>query len=300
MTSARVLATGFTLLEGPRWRPDGLYVSDFHTESVLRFPSPETSDAHEVVCRIPGRPSGLGFDPDGTLLVVSMLQNALYRVGPDGPVVVAEFGDLVSGPSNDMYVDARGRAYIGGFGASPTDDDVLAPTSLIRVDPDGTVSVAASDLIFPNGITKTPDGRTLYVAESYASRVTRFAVGADGALTDREAFVDRRDGAAFERVSVGDVEAPWLPDGLAMDIEGGLWVADCKGSGITRFDAAGRQTDVVSSGDLSVYAGALGGADGRTLFLCCAPPVGTFDPVTTRSSALLTARVEIPAVEVPA
>lgn len=291
---AELVADGFTLLEGPRWRPDGLYVSDFFSESVLRFPSPDTDGRHELVCTVPGRPSGLGFTPEADLLVVSMIEHRLYRVVGDSLAVVGEFGQFMSGPANDMYVDPQGRAYIGGFGTTGGDGDHLLPTSLIRIDRDGSVSIAADDLIFPNGIVATPDQASLLVAETYRGRVTRFSRLEDGALGARDTFVDRSEGVEVERVSDGDARLPWLPDGLAVDVEGGVWVADAKGHGISRFDSNGRETDFVSSGGLSVYAGVLGGTDGRILLLCCAPAVGIFDPAASRSSVLLRARVSVP------
>lgn len=292
LTTASVVAPGFSLLEGPRWRPDGLYVSDFFSESILRFPDAPRSGRVEVVARVPGRPSGLGFRPDGSLIAVSMLEHRLYEVVDGRSTAIADFGGMIAGLANDMLVDDAGTCYIGGFG---TAGDSLVPCPLVMIDRHGSVSAAALGLSFPNGIALAPDGESLYVAETYAGRVSRFDRKPDGTLGTRTTVIDRSGGVTVSRVTEGNIRLPWLPDGLAIDSEGGLWVADAKGTGITRFDRDGTPTDVVDTGQLSVYAGALGGSDGRDLALCCAPANGTFDPENTRQSVLMAARVSVPA-----
>ena len=86
---------------------------------------------------------------------------------------------------------------------------------------------------------------------------------------------------------------------MALDAEGMLWVADAKGRGASRVRQGGEVVDYVDTGDLSVYAVALGGADRRTLYLCCAPPHRTFDPSASRSSVLLACQVRVPGAGTP-
>lgn len=288
----QLLANGFHFLEGPRWRQDRLYVSDFFGYTV----STVTEGGQvETLCTVPQRPSGLGFTPDGDLLIVSMLDQRLLRVRDGRPEVVAELGDYAAGPTNDMLVDALGRAYIGNFGK--VDSTGAEATDLIMVDPDGQVSVAATGLVFPNGAVLTPDGRELIIAETFAHRITAFTVAPDGRLSDRRVWADFA--AAGVTTSVSEPGATVLPDGMALDAEGALWVADARGSGVLRVAEGGEVIDAIPTGDLAVYAVTLGGADRRTIFMCAAPPLNTEDPSQHRHAALLTCRVEVPGAGLP-
>jgi sugar lactone lactonase YvrE len=291
--SLELIADGHSFLEGPRWHRDALFVSDFYTHEVLRF----DGDGRHVVCEVEAQPSGLGFTPDGRLLIVSMLDRRLLRLDGRTLTEVASFADLAPGPANDMVVDAAGRAYIGNFGSPPGVD--LALASLVRVDPDGTTQVAASQLGFPNGAVVTPDGRSLLLAETFVGRISAFDVDADGGLSGRRTWAQFGAAPDYYDEERATRELTLLPDGMALDAEGLLWVADAKGHGVSRVRQGGEVVDFVDTGDLSVYAVALGGADRRTLYMCCAPPHRTFDPSTTRRSVLVTCRVPVPGAGTP-
>ncbi|AXL92876.1 gluconolactonase [Streptomyces sp. CB09001] len=286
--SLELIADDCSFLEGPRWHQGALFVSDFYTHEVLRF----DGEGRHVVCEVEGQPSGLGFTPDGRLLVVSMLDRRLLRLDGRRLTEVASFAELAAGPANDMVVDAAGRAYIGNFG-SPAGSD-LAFASLVRVDPDGTASIAASQLGFPNGAVLTPDGRHLLIAETFVGRISAFEVDADGGLSGRRTWAQFGAAPDYFDEARATRELEMLPDGMALDAEGMLWVADAKGHGASRVRQGGEVVDFVDTGDLSVYAVALGGPDLRTLYLCCAPPHRTFDPSASRKSVLLATQVAVP------
>ena len=130
-----------------------------------------------------GQPSGLGWAPDGSLLVVSMTDHGLLRRAPDGAVTeVATYGEHCGGFANDMVVDAQGRAYIGNAGFDLMAGGEPSTANLVRVDLDGTVALAAEDLAFPNGSVITPDGSTLIVGETMGNRYTAFTIEDDGSL----------------------------------------------------------------------------------------------------------------------
>lgn len=290
-----LIAEGFHFLEGPRWHQGRLYVSDFfgHTVSAV------TADgAVETVCTVPQQPSGLGFTPDGHLLIVSMLDKRLLRLRDGRVEVVADLEAFVDGPTNDMLVDATGRAYIGNVGQTDS-SGVAVATDLILVEPGGQVSVAASGLVFPNGAVLTPDGRRMMISETFANRITSFAVAQDGTLSDRRVWANFAASGTMVTTSRSEPGTAVLPDGLALDIEGALWVADAMGSGVLRVTEGGQVIDAIPTGDLAVYAVALGGSDRRTIFLCAAPPLKTEDPGQHKHAVLLSCRVEVPGAGLP-
>lgn len=297
ITRAEVRATGFSLLEAPRWRGDHLLVSDFFTERVLRFTDKGGELKPETICHVPGRPAGLGFTPAGNLWVVSMLEHRIYEWSTGRLCEVADLSEWMLGPANDMLIDAAGRAYVGNFGVPDNAHTPLCSTRLVKVEPNGFAKPVGDPVIFPNGMALSGDGFELLVAETYAGAVTAFAIAEDGELYDRRLWAQFGEPKEFNDLLLATDHFPVLPDGLAIDSVGALWVADAKGSGIARVAEGGAQLDYIETGDLSVYAAALGGPDLRTLYLCCAPAVETNNPVITRRSVLMSARVEVPGVE---
>jgi sugar lactone lactonase YvrE len=244
-----VLVDGLTFPEAPRWRDGKLWFSDFYSHRVLAV---DLVGRLETVVEVPQRPSGLGWAPDGTLLVVSMLDRRLLRVEDGKPRVVADLSALATGPCNDMVVDAAGRAYVGNFGFDRHRGEPERTACLARVDPDGRVTRAADELSFPNGTVVTPDGRTLIVAETLTHRLTAFDVAPDGALSGRRLF------AALDGC---------FPDGICLDAEGAVWVADARSPRVIRVRADGVTDRTLATGQRGAYACMLGGPDRRTLFV---------------------------------
>jgi sugar lactone lactonase YvrE len=245
-----VVVDGLTFPEAPRWRDGALWFSDFYSHRVLRV---DLAGYVDVIAEVPERPSGLGWTPDGTLLVVSMLDRRLLRVDGGTLAPVADLSALATGPCNDMVVDGAGRAYVGNFGFDRHRGEPERATCLARVDPDGRVARAADDLLFPNGTVITPDGRTLIVAETLAHRLTAFDVAADGSLARRRVFA-QLDGC--------------FPDGICLDAEGAVWVADARAPRVIRVLEGGRIERTVSTGERFAFACMLGGPDRCTLFVC--------------------------------
>jgi sugar lactone lactonase YvrE len=262
MASARILADGLYFGEGPRWHGGRLWFSDFYDHAVK---SVDAAGSIRTELEIDDQPSGLGWLPDGRLLVVAMHRRQLLRVDPDGVKLHADLAGVAAHHANDMVVDREGRAYVGNFGF-PLDEalaergveGVLAdhPTArLARVDPDGRVHVAADGLHFPNGAVITPDGRTLIVAETLALRLTAFDVASDGSLSNRRVWAELGMRA---------------PDGICLDADGYVWVANAIAPECVLVAPGGRVIATVSTSQPS-FACALGGAEGRTLFAFTAP-----------------------------
>jgi len=282
--SLETLVDGGAFFECPRWRDGRLWVSDFWRYQVLAIAPDGTA---ETVAEVPGSPTGLGWLPDGTLLVVSMADRKLLRVEDGTTVEHADLGAHSAPQANDMVVDAAGRAYIGTVDFMAWDEQPA--TNLLRVDADGAVGVAADGLSFPNGAVITPDGSTLIVAESWAQRLTAFDIRSDGSLTGR------REWAGF---ASAPAETEWTcaPDGLALDAEGAVWVADAANKRALRVREGGEIVEEIGAGDLDVLACALGGDDGRTLFLCTTPDHRLMpdEAARTRPARILTCRVDVP------
>ena len=195
----RTVLDGMSYLECPRWHDGRLYLSDFYTQRVLAVDLDGGGEA-ETVATVPEQPSGLGWMPDGTMLVVSMRDRRVLRVRDGGePELHADLSELAPWHLNDMVVDAEGRAYVGNFGFDIMSGATIRSTGVVRVDPDGTAAVAADDLRFPNGTVIFPDGRTLVVAETLAGRLTAFDVGDDGSLANRRVVGAARRGGGHRR-----------------------------------------------------------------------------------------------------
>ena len=283
--------SGRSYLECPRWHDDRVWVVDFYTHEVLSA----TADGADlrVEAEVPQQPSGLGWLPDGRLLVVSMRDATLLRREPDGSLVVhADLGPYVSGHPNDMVVDGQGRAYVGNFGFDLMAGAAIAPAVLLRVDPDGSVTPVADDLMFPNGSVLTDDG-VLLVDETFGNRVTAFDVGADGSLSGRRVWAEF--GPVPSSTVIGEAlpELVVAPDGCGLDAEGLLWIADAAHGRAVRVRAGGEIVEEVVVGT-GVFACMLGGADGRTLFLCAAPDFDEHARSAARDAQLLAVRVDVP------
>lgn len=253
------LVDGLVFPEGPRWRDGTLWFSDIWDDRVARV----SMDGNCVTVTRLEQPSGLGWLPDGRLLVVAMGARKLMRLEPGGDLVVhADLSPFADWPCNDMVVADDGTAYVGHFGwdrQHGTTEPRAA--SVLRVQPDGTVDVAADDMLFPNGMAITADGSTLIVAESSGSRVTAFDRGGDGSLSNRRSFAD------FSQRDHNDGNEPVRPDGICLDADGALWLPDPAGRRVMRVLDGGTVTESHDIAGEAPLACAVGGPVGRTLFI---------------------------------
>lgn len=287
----RTIVTNLDFLEGPRWHDQRIWFSDFYTGRV--YSAEEDGGDLRVEAEVPQQPSGLGWLPDGRLLIISMLDARVLRREADGTLAVhADLSGHARGYLNDMVVDSRGRAFVGEFGFDLMGGAPLETAVLLRVDPDGTVAAVADDMWFPNGSVITADG-TLLVGETFGNRISAFDITDDGALANRRPWAtfaerptERELAKMFAQVVVG-------PDGCCLDADGALWVADCFGNRAIRVGRDGQIAEEIGVGT-GVYACALGGADGRTLFLCTAPDFDANRRKNAGEAALMVARVEVP------
>jgi sugar lactone lactonase YvrE len=261
------LANNFCFGEGPRWFEGMLWFSDMLGEAVHTV----TLDGSMTTLPLPGHaPSGLGFRPDGSLLINSTERRHILRYDGETVTTCADLTALVPADLGDMVIDRQGHAYVG---SQARDGGVI-----VRLDPDDTATVVARDLDFPNGMVITPD-RRLIVAESTGRRLTSFRIDDDGGLADRRVFAEGLDGP---------------PDGITLDDEGGVWTSMTLACQFQRIEDGGKVTDRIDLGDRTAIACTLGGPERRVLFLLSSTDAYPQRLIGTKLSRLDTVTVAIP------
>lgn len=281
--------TGLTFSEDPRIYNGYLWFSDFFSKRVLK--ADMDSGEVETVCQLNDQPSGLGWLPDGRMLIVSMLHRKVFCQEKNGELKeYADLNQIATYHCNDMLVDKTGRAYVGNFGGDLSSlakkygrealKNMKLPTAAIAcIEPNGNVKVVAENMLFPNGTVLTNNGKTMVIAETYGNCLTAFDIEEDGSL------VNRRIWAQFDNI---------YPDGICIDSEGAIWASNPIESMAYRVLEGGEITDQVQTSQ-NCYALALGGKYGKTLFCCTAQ---TSHPV--ESLQLKSGKIEIVEVDVPA
>ena len=286
--TAEPFLSGLFFGECPRWHDGRLWYSDFFDHAVV---SVSSDGERRVEVDFDGEPAGLGWLPDGRLLINSRLDRVIMRREPDGSLV--RHGDLTpwaTWHANDMVVASNGQAYAGNFGFDldglydgTVDASVVGPASLVRVDPDGSSCEAAADIAFPNGTVITEDGRTLIIAESAAAKLTAFDRTDDGTLDNR------REWAALGSVA---------PDGICLCEDGTIWVSNAYAPECVRVAEGGEvHQRVVTS--MNCYACMLGDDDRMTLYMITAPVSHASVARAERKGAIEKVRTTVPGAGLP-
>jgi sugar lactone lactonase YvrE len=246
----QVLMTGIAFGEQPRWHQDRLWFSDWGPPEVIAV---DLAGNREVILQAPAFPCCVDWLPDGDLLLVSAREGLLLRREDDGSLVTYADLNAASQPpaGNELVVDGRGNAYVNGGGFDLMAGEPLAPGVIALAARDGSVRQVADGLAFPNGMLVTADNRTLIVAESYVKRLTAFEIAADGGLSNRRVWADLGDG---------------VPDGICYDAAGAVWYSDVPNKRCVRVREGGEVLQTIKL-DYGCFACALGGCDGRTLFM---------------------------------
>ena len=234
--STTLLVDGFAYGEGPRWHDGRLWFTDGMAGAVNVV---EDGQIHRVA-DVP-HASGLGWLADDTMVVSASLEAAITYIGA-GSTVRHELGHL-AWSTNDM-VAFDDRVYVDLYGF--TDAGMVGSIALVA--PDGEARVVVTELALPNGLVVTTDGSTLLASESDGERVLAFTIALDGGLLDA-ALPGRK------------------PDGLCVDAEGALWVGCYDTGEFLRVRNGGEVLDRIPVSPGWAVAPALGGPDGRTLYL---------------------------------
>jgi sugar lactone lactonase YvrE len=255
-----IIGQGYAFAECLRWHEGRLFFSDIHGGRVIALSEDGRED---TICTIDGRPAGLGWLPDGHLIIVEMTRRQLLRLECTGLATHADLSDKIPYFLNDMTIDLAGRAYVGNIGFDYYAGDEFRPSSVWLVTADGEARLAAGELLAPNGSAVTSDGKTLIVGETAASRLTAFTIETDGSLSNRRLWAECDDG---------------MPDGIGLAPDGDVWIAAYGGRAVLRI-RHGLGVVERRTFDRETYACAVGGANGDKLFVATAT---THDPTECR------------------
>jgi sugar lactone lactonase YvrE len=242
MSKIELISDKLIFGESLRWKNNRLWASDIYGHRVVNIG--RDGDLSEVI-RIDGYPGGLGWLPDGRLLMVSSMDFAVLVLDDGKLTTYCDLRSICSGPPNDMIVDAHGRAYVGNLGTRRRGAGRFDPTNLVMV-VDGKAEVVAEDISFPNGSVISADGRTMILAESDAHRLTAFDIDETGHLSNRRLYAD-----------LGDR----IPDGCAMDAGGGVWVGCFDRGEFIRVGANGQIVDRIEIGARRAVCCVVAGSD---------------------------------------
>lgn len=270
-----ILLEGLAFPEAPRWKNDALWFTDQHARKVMTV---SLDGKSKTVAAMDDLPGGLGWLPDGRLLVVGMTSRKLFVLANEQLNEYADLSTYALFYCNDMVVDRQGRAYVGNFGYDLHGDAPQETTHLVIVDQAGRPRTSIGDLIFPNGMIITPDGSRLIIAETFASRLTECHIKPNGDLSRTRVWAHLRD---------------MTPDGICLDAEGSIWVASPKTNAVVRVNHNGEIMSHLHTHG-TPYACILGGPERKTLFIMSSE---TDDP--DHANIIRSGRVECKEVEIP-
>ncbi|MDR3376555.1 MAG: SMP-30/gluconolactonase/LRE family protein [Ancalomicrobiaceae bacterium] len=272
-----LLASGLAWPESPRWRDGELFISDVHHFRLVKI---STDGAVETVCTVEGRPAGMDFAADGSLLLATGVGRELLRIDPSTGARqrVADLGGVAKAFLNDMITHRSGWSWVGDTGFRFGVDDPVANGSLWAYHPDYGVKPAAADIFFPNGMVIGPDDTTLYLVETFGKRISAFDIGEAGALTNRRIHA----------------ELPGKADGMCLDADGCLWTAMLFEGAFLRISPAGDVIERIDFPGRNAIACVAAGEDRRTLYLCVCAMDRTDPDNPVRHGEIYTTTLAVP------
>jgi sugar lactone lactonase YvrE len=269
------LTDGILLGESARWHDGAFWFSDWVGEKLYRL---DDAGRKEVVVELHSLPFCFDWLPGGRMLIVNAREQTVMRLQPDGSLVKhADLSSLSPHGFNEIAIDGRGNVYLNNIDfAFPGGQ--FKPGFIARLTPDGQLEKVAEGLAFPNGMAITTDDKTLICAESFSKKLTAYDIGGDGRLSNARLWAQFEEGG---------------PDGISLDAEGAIWSA-C-GPSCVRIREGGEILQRIAL-DRFCFSCALGGADGKTLYMCAADWTGSIPTQASKPTGkVFTARVEVPA-----
>ncbi len=285
------LHSGGGFFESPRWHDGKWFVSDFYHHEIISL----TEDGNvKVEMTVENQPSGIGWLPDGSMLVVSMKDHCILRKAMDGSIAVhARLSSYCNGPLNDLVVDSKGNAWVGDFGFDLMNFQDPSPTNLVLVKPNGETTVVATEMLFPNGMVIIDDENTLVVGETLGCRYTAFDINDDGSLSNRRVFAQLAPTPTIGTFNDVLPQIAVAPDGCCVDSDGNLWIADALGNRLLHITEGAEILEEIKAPEgLGFFACMLGGSDGKTLLACAAPDFMEANRILSDDAVLLVTTVE--------
>ena len=308
MKELKKLTGGLYFGEGPRWHENKLWFSDFYSHKVMTL---DENNSLETVCEVPSQPSGLGWLPNGDLLIVSMLDRKILKFSEGSISVHADLSEYVAHKCNDMVVGRDGTAYVGNFGMGNAGESMNS-THLMIVKSDGTVSKGPDNLLFPNGTVITEDGKNLIVAETLGAKLTSFDIEDNGELTNRKLWA--RTSPLFSLLIIKFLSSLGfdlskvdfskysknlhVPDGICLDEKNGIWIASPTTKAVVRIEKGGNITDTIRT-PKSAFACMLGGKERKTLYVIISNSSDPEEAQASPEGEIHSIEVEIPGVGKP-
>ena len=272
------LAYGYGLIEGPRVdERNRLYFSDVPNGGVYR-----RSPDGVIETLIPRRRGvgGIALNAAGGIVCSGRSLIGWSETTRQSRDLFAEWEGRALRGLNDLTVDAQGSVFVGSLEFDALSADKPIPGNLFRVDPPGTATKLWEGIEVTNGMGFSPDARLLYHCDSTTKAVWAYDVTADRRVKDRRVFATLPEG--------------W-PDGMAVDVEGGVWVAVVRYGEVVRFKANGTIERRIKMPASMVTSLAFGGADMMDLYVVTAD--NTED--VSRKGTIFRMRVEVPGLAVP-
>ena len=308
MKELKKLTGGLYFGEGPRWHENKLWFSDFYSHKVMTL---DENNSLETVCEVPSQPSGLGWLPNGDLLIVSMLDRKILRFSEGSIFVHADLSEYVAHKCNDMVVGRDGTAYVGNFGMGDAGES-LNSTHLMIVKSDGTVLKGPDNLLFPNGTVITEDGKNLIIAETLGAKLTSFDIEDNGELTNRKLWA--RTSPLFSLLIIKFLSSMGfdlskvdfskysknlhVPDGICLDEKNGIWIASPTTKAVVRIEKGGNITDTINT-PKGAFACMLGGKERKTLYVIISNSSDPEEAQASPEGEIHSIEVEIPGVGKP-
>ena len=308
MKELKKLTGGLYFGEGPRWHENKLWFSDFYSHKVMTL---DENNSLETVCEVPSQPSGLGWLPNGDLLIVSMLDRKILKFSEGSISVHADLSEYVEHKCNDMVVSRDGTAYVGNFGMGDAGESMNS-THLMIVKSDGTVLKGPDNLLFPNGTVITEDGKKLIVAETLGAKLTSFDIEDNGELINRKLWARTSPlfslliikflsllGFDLSKVDFSKYSKNLhVPDGICLDEKNGIWIASPTSKAVVRIEKGGNITDIIST-PKGAFACMLGGKDRKTLYVIISNSSDPKEAQASPEGEIHSIEVEIPGVGKP-
>ena len=308
MKELKKLTGGLYFGEGPRWHENKLWFSDFYSHKVMTL---DENNSLETICEVPSQPSGLGWLPNGDLLIVSMLDRKILRFSEGSISVHADLSKHVAHKCNDMVVGRDGTAYVGNFGMGDAGES-LNSTHLMIVKSDGTVLKGPDNLLFPNGTVITEDGKNLIIAETLGAKLTSFDIEDNGELTNRKLWA--RTSPLFSLLIIKFLSSMGfdlskvdfskysknlhVPDGICLDKKNGIWIASPTTKAVVRIEKGGNITDTINT-PKGAFACMLGGKERKTLYVIISNSSDPEEAQASPEGEIHSIEVEIPGVGKP-